>query len=434
MSRGHRMPRGFSRIARLIAPGILVAATGVGAGDLMTASIVGSEVGVTILWAIVLGAVLKWTVTDGIARWQMATSTTLLEGWVERLGRWIQFVFIGYLLIWSFVVSGALVTACGVAFSSIWLRLGIPVPLDGERGIVLLKVVGGIVHSLLGLGLVQWGGYQLFERIMSVCVAVMFVTVVAATVSIGPDWSAVTAGLLVPRIPKAGFGHVLALVGGVGGTVTVLCYGYWIREAGRHGIKGYRMCRIDLGVSYGLTAVFGLCMVIIGSRVQLEGKGATLAWQLANELSQSLGAAGSVASWLFLVGFWGAVFSSLLGVWQGVPYLFADFLAIRSRRTAQQRDETDLTESRAYTGYLIALAVVPLVLLGTSVRPLQIVYAVLGACFMPLLALTLLILNNNRRWVGEELRNGWPVNAMLLFTVAFFAVAGGIELFRMLST
>ncbi len=421
----------YSRSARLLAPGILVAATGVGAGDLMTASIVGSEVGTTILWAVVLGAVLKWTVTDGIARWQMATSTTLLEGWIERLGRWIQVIFVGYLLIWSFVVGGALVTACGVAFSSIWLKLGLHVPLEGERGVALLKVTGGIAHSLLGLGLVWWGGFRLFERVMSVCVAVMFVTVVTATVMIGPDWSAVAAGVLVPRIPKAGLGHVLALLGGVGGTVTVLCYGYWIREADRHGTDGYRMCRIDLGVAYALTAIFGLCMVLIGSRIHLQGKGATLAWQLAEELSQSLGAAGNVASWLFLVGFWGAVFSSLLGVWQGIPYLFADFLAIRSGRTTPGREKTDLTKSWAYRGYLIGMAIVPLVLLGTAVRPLQIANAVLGACFMPLLALTLLILNNNRRWVGEELRNGWLVNTVLVFTVVLFAYAGAMELYRM---
>jgi len=48
-----------------------------------------------------------------------------------------------------------------------------------------------------------------------------------------------------------------------------------------------------------------------------------------------------------------------------------------------------------------------------------------------LLALTLLILNNNRRWVGEELRNGWLVNTVLVFTVVLFAYAGAMELYRM---
>ena len=62
-------PGWFSRIA----PGILIAATGVGAGDLLMATLAGSELGLAILWAAVLGAFLKWFFTEGIAgRWRVA--------------------------------------------------------------------------------------------------------------------------------------------------------------------------------------------------------------------------------------------------------------------------------------------------------------------------------------------------------------------------
>ena len=50
----------------MIGPGLLVAATGVGAGDLATASIAGSKLGVTILWAVLLGAFLKFVLTEGL--------------------------------------------------------------------------------------------------------------------------------------------------------------------------------------------------------------------------------------------------------------------------------------------------------------------------------------------------------------------------------
>ena len=39
---------------------------------------------------------------------------------------------------------------------------------------------------------------------------------------------------------------------------------------------------------------------------------------------------GAIAGTVFLVGLWAAVFTSTLGVWQGVPYLFADFLSATS--------------------------------------------------------------------------------------------------------
>lgn len=69
----------------LVAPGILVAATGVGAGDLIFASFAGSNIGLTIVWAAVVGAGLKWLLTEGLARWQMATDSTLIEGSVRHL-------------------------------------------------------------------------------------------------------------------------------------------------------------------------------------------------------------------------------------------------------------------------------------------------------------------------------------------------------------
>ena len=60
----------------MIGPGLLLAATGVGGGDLATGSIVGSLLGPTVLWAVVVGAFLKFVVTEGIARWQLATGET----------------------------------------------------------------------------------------------------------------------------------------------------------------------------------------------------------------------------------------------------------------------------------------------------------------------------------------------------------------------
>src|SRR6266508_4877673 len=99
-----------ARKARLsaIGPAILLTATSVGAGDILTGSLAGSEAGIAILWAAPAGVLLKWALNEGIARWQMATGTTLLDGWVTRLGRWIQWVFLVYFVMWSFFVGGAL--------------------------------------------------------------------------------------------------------------------------------------------------------------------------------------------------------------------------------------------------------------------------------------------------------------------------------------
>jgi hypothetical protein len=138
---------------------------------------------------------------------------------------------------------------------------------------------------------------------------------------------------------------------------------------------------------------------------------------LAGQLAVALGPAGK---WIFLVGFWAAVFSSLLGVWQSVPYLFVDL--VTTRRAAPARPAAP--RQGAYRGFLLYLGTVPMVLLWTTLERAQLLYAVFGALFMPLLAVTLLVVNNRTAWVGPGLRNRWVTNTALGATLAFFAWVG----------
>ena len=404
----------------IIAPGILLAATGVGAGDLLTATLAGSEVGLSIVWAAVAGSILKWTLNEGLARWQLATNSTLLEGWVWKLGSWIQWVFLIYLILFTLPVGGALTSACGVAASAF-----VPLSDDPDTS----KIIWGVIHSFVGYVLVRYGSFRLFEVLMSVFIGVMFVAVVLTVFLMEPDWAGVARGL-VPSVPEGSSAWLLAIMGGVGGTVTLMSYGYWIREKGRTGRENIRICRIDLAVGYVMTALFGIAVVIIGSRIEVTNQGASLALQMADELARVVGVWGR---YVFLVGFWGAVFSSLLGVWQSVPYLFADFMDLRGGLKPGVRRRHDLRTSKAYRIYLALIATVPLVFLWTPVRSIQLVFGVVGAFFLPLMALTLLIMNNRRKWVGTDFLSHWGHNVILGLGFVFFAYVGVVGIIERLS-
>jgi Mn2+/Fe2+ NRAMP family transporter len=403
-------------VLAIVGPGLLVAATGVGAGDLATASLSGSYLGTAIIWAAVLGAFLKFVVTEGLARWQLATGDTLLEGVVRHFGPIAGWLFLPYFMFWSFFVASAMMNGCCVALHAMF-----PVFDDAATG----KIVFGALASIVGLWLAFEGGYKLFEKVMSVCIGVMFLTVIVSAVLVWPGTNEVVSGLVVPRIPDLageGLGWSVALLGGVGGTFTVLCYGYWIREEGRYGTGDLRICRIDLGVGYAMTALFGVAMVIIGSTIEIEGGGATLLVDLAARLGERL---GPVGSWMFLIGAAGAVFSSLLGVWQAVPYLFADVWSLVRHDHAAEggldaRASID-TRSAAYRGYLVALATIPMVGLFWRFDQVQKVYAIIGATFIPLLALVLLILNGRTGWVGKDDRNRPLTTAVLAGILVFFS-------------
>ena len=253
-----------------IGPGLLLAATGVGGGDLATGTFVGSLLGTSLLWAVVVGAFMKYVITEGVARWQLATGNTFLEGVFHKGGPVVIWAFLPYLLLFTFFVGGAQMSACGVALVALF-----PVFDNPDNG----KVVFGIACSAVGVAMVLIGGYRLFEQVMRVCIGVMFVTVVLTAVLLWPGTGVVLRGLLVPTIPDfsgLGLTWTVALIGGIGGTVTMLCYGYWMREEGRTDPDELRVCRIDLGAGYFMTALFGIAMVIIGSTIEIEGQGTTL--------------------------------------------------------------------------------------------------------------------------------------------------------------
>jgi len=408
------MAQAAQRGLAAIGPAILLTATSVGAGDILTGSLAGAEAGLAVLWAVPAGITLKWTLTEGIARWQMATGSTLLEGWIARLGGWIQWVFFPYLLLFTLVTSGMLASACGVAGAAL-------IPLGDLQ---TSRMLWAAAHSWTALALIWFGGYALLKRVLAVCVGAMFFTVVLTALLLTPDWTAVARGF-VPSLPAAGTGWVISLIGAIGGTMALISYGYWIREEGRTGTEGLRACRSDLLLSYAVIGVFGVAVVIIGSRVQVRGQGTALALLLADQLALSLGPVGRR---LFLIGFWAAVYSAMLGVWQSLPYLFTDFLSLRRGAGAA----SDVERSRPYRMYLVAMATIPLLLVQWPVAKLQLAFGLTGAMLLPLLALTLLIMNNREAWVGRAFRAGLGLNCVLAAALLFFTLVGGREIAQLL--
>ncbi len=80
-------------VLKLAGPGLVVAATGIGSGDVVSATVGGARYGVMLLWAIAAGAFFKFVLQEGIARWQLATGKTALEGWADHLPAWVKWYF-----------------------------------------------------------------------------------------------------------------------------------------------------------------------------------------------------------------------------------------------------------------------------------------------------------------------------------------------------
>ena len=398
---------------KLAGPGLVVAATGIGSGDVVSATVGGARYGVVLLWAIAAGAFFKFVLQEGIARWQLATGKTALEGWADYLPAWVKWYFAVYLVIWTVAVSASLTNATGLGMANL---------TNGA----ISQSWGAVAHSLIGGLLIFFGGYNNFEKLMKVLVGIMgFSILICAGFTLHQPLTALQ-GLLIPTIPAGSGTYVLSLIGGVGGSITMLSYNYWMREEDMRGAGFVAYVRGDIAIAYLFTAVFGGSIMLIANDAfftqSVALRDAEAVPRMASALGAILGTFGRIA---FSVGFWAAVFASLLGVWQSVPYLYADFYGIVSKMSPQARLDVVKVTSTPYRLALLFISLVPIPFAFTG-RPIQIVitYTIVSSLFVPFVAATVLYLNNRVPWTEPVPKNSWITNLLLIAILILFAFVG----------
>ncbi|GLU50460.1 Nramp family divalent metal transporter [Nocardiopsis ansamitocini] len=402
---------------RLIGPGIVVAATGVGSGDLVATLIAGERFGYTLLWATIVGCLVKISLAEATGRWHLATERTIFDGW-SSLGRWTHFYFGPYIVIWGFVYGATAMSATALPLNALFP--------------VLPVWAWAMLAGIAGLVFVWFNQYPVFEKVMTAFIGLMFVTVVSLAVILLPNLGNMATGL-VPTLPQGSTIYTLGLIGGVGGTITMAAYGYWVNAKGWRDATWIKVMRWDNRVAYVMTGIFVIAMLVVGAELLYTANIALVEsdrglLDLSEILRERFGRPIAV---LFLIGFFAAAFSSILGVWHGVSLMFADFLGHLRGKTNRPVEERE--ESVEFRGYLLWLTFPPMALLFFD-RPFELVllYGALGAFFMPFLALTLMWLLNSSR-TPAEWRNGWLSNTGLALAGLLFLIVSGNELVGMVS-
>ncbi len=403
----------------MVGPGLVVAATGVGAADLVATLVAGAKFGYTLLWVAVLGAVIKVVLVEGAGRFSLASGLTIFEGW-RSIGRWTTWYFAPYIVVWGLVYGATAMSSSALPVVAIFPDLSLRWT--------------AVAFGLVGLVMVWFGSYVTFERITVALVGVMFVTIVGAAAVTAPNLGEIVLGLR-PILPDDSLINILALAGGVGGTITLAAYGYWLREKGWSTPRFMKVMRIDNSVAYAATAIFVVATLIVGAELFYSAniavgtdEGALV--EVSDVLADRY---GETFRYVFLVGFWAASFTSLIGVWSGVSLMFADFVG--NLRNLPSGHADTRTGGRFFRLYLLWLTFPPMLLLLLD-QPVGLIlaYGTLGALFMPFLAITLLVLLNRRDdVVPRQWRNGWLSNSLMALCALLFLALAVNELRELLA-
>jgi Mn2+/Fe2+ NRAMP family transporter len=415
------------RIRHSLGPAIIIAAAVVGTGELIVAPRLGAAVGLSALWLIILGCVVKVFVQEELGRHTILTGDTMLEALNRVPGpawrvswatwSWLLLLFAGTLQMGGILVS--LVQTLQLAH------------LPVEALMLALIVTSGTAAVLIA------GRYKFIERASSLMVAgFTAMTVIALALLQRTEFSVSVAQILDGlkfEMPEHGFADAVAVFGITGiGTAELIFYPYWCLEKGyakdlQAGVPRepslvagrIRGMRVDISIALVVYTFATLAFFILGATilhgVQETPKGVDMIRTLSQMYTRTFG------EWVFYVFVAGAavvLYSTFFVAMATWARLIADTMRLVSTRGKS------LDHRRVTNRAIAALGVVYIALFLVFKQTPQWLIVGGGAIqtlLLPLFSIAVLFIRHRRQ---DEFRPGhWHDAALYLSVVAITCAA-----------
>ncbi|AXR79391.1 NRAMP family divalent metal transporter [Natrarchaeobaculum sulfurireducens] len=396
----------FGRVGeyvRRLGPTWLAGAIAAGPATMVSLLVAGASFGYTLLWVVVLSAVLGTFGQYLAMRLGLLTEAGIVSVVEEHLGSF-----------WAWVLVIDVVLAAGLAQLAIMLTLAeVSATMVGSAGVGIALLADarfwGVTWALvLALGLAG-GGYRIAELGAKVLVSLVVLAFVAS-VAVVPIEPAEVATGVVPEIP--GVGGAVVAAGILGGAVhiTLLTMQSYTMRARGWTADDQDIATFDV-VSSMLVAfgVFSLAVFLVAASV-LPAAGVDPATIDEIAAAEALGPiAGDHAMWLFLLGLLGAAVSTLGGNTIVPPYLLADKLGW----------EQSIDDPR-YRGAIVVVALASAVgaFLGGAFFQVLVLVLAFGLVGTPFALAVILYLLNDPDVVPETNSPVANVGGLVLFAVA----------------
>lgn len=342
-----RRPAGaIGRTWSLLGPGILLAATSIGASHLVLAPRAGLLYGPLLLWLVLAAHLFKYPAFEFGPRYALATGESLLAGYDRVPGprHWALWVFalftalqgVGVALAVTSITAAVLCVALGGLSFEWW-------------GVVVVTVSAG----LLVLG--RFGAMEVVNKLMMAALTLVTVVTFLARPPAPADWT----HLVRPALPEGSILLVAALIGWLPTGIDVsIWHSQWAlrtrsrwealeaaasgtsKAAGGAGSQGLlRRGLLDMRAGYGLSLVLAIFFLFLGTHIPMAASRGMDGAQVAVAISEAY--AGVLGPWIvpaFLMTAFFAMFSTTYVVMDGFPRALAESfrLLVPSRRSGPE--------------------------------------------------------------------------------------------------
>ncbi len=242
-------PKTLWEALRMIGPGIILAGTIVGSGELILTTAIGARHGFIFLWLILFSCVIKVFVQIELGRYAISSGLPTLSALKQISHRaWIG----NSLLIWWIIMMFCTVFQLGGMTGGVGQALNLAFPAVSETVASIVGMVSepladslranrelpwAFLTCLVTIGIIYNGSYRRIEGITTVIVVTVTLVTVIATLSLfftefAPNMGEVWNGLK-GHLPQTGVAEAFAVFGitGVGAT-ELFYYPYWCIEKG----------------------------------------------------------------------------------------------------------------------------------------------------------------------------------------------------------
>nr|WP_312508068.1 Nramp family divalent metal transporter [Pseudomonas luteola] len=413
----------LSNLAKVLGPGIIAVLSWLGAGDLITSSVAGSNYGYAMMWVLAVSLLLRFLIVNIIARFQLCNNQgmSILQGYAQLHPLFAYFMF-GYALIMAHLTNAYMIKGAGEALSTL---LHINQPLLCSVAVVLA------VWMLVGRNF-----YAMIEGVMKLLLAIMTLAFLTLAIMATPDMGGILRGTIGFSIPADEGVHgallvAVSVIGAVAGSFSNFVHPYVMKEKGWTGPEHKRIQRNDLLFAVIVGIIINLAIWVVGAEI-LRPNGIQV--NTLDDLGAALELYFGQGGWLiFFVGVFATLFASISGKTTALPMLITDaFQYIRPVR--RERYGKVLHHDPMHKWFMLFILVTPLVwsLPGMpNFVTLTIAVNALNIIGLPVISLGLLIMSNQKSLLGKY-RNNWFENIALGFATAlavWIAFQLGINLF-----
>ena len=405
----------FLAYLRAFGPGIVVALSWVGTGDLIDNSVAGGNYGYALLWVLPLSLLFRFVFVNALGKYPLynaARDPSIVRG-IAR----VHPAF-GWLMLVSFVVYTHILMAFTLSGVGVALR-----GLFGGLPPFWWSVLGAVSVFAVTLK----GAYRVIERIFKVILVVMVLTFVLGIALVGINWGELVKGFAFELPAQQGLfdsGLVASsLVLATLGSMANLFYPEFLREKGWTTPAYRRVQRYDLLFGTIVVLFLGVAVWAIGAEVLYGHQGVTEAGDIAGALGVAV---GPIGPYIFYLGLLGAAWTTVAGSLFALGKMVVESLHVvrpaRARRYAERG-----TRDPSYALMIVwgLLAVAWSLPHAPGFIVLVVVAHVLTSPFLLLIVVALIVMLNRRDIMGEHV-NSWREN-LGLGLVGIFVAAAAVQ-------